>query len=95
MNTFVANIDENNLNLINEASKKSGVEYEKGAKMTFDVKMTSIGTDEKGYIFHPIFCESIDEAAILIKEYTAIKVKGANFGKDLILHQVLIKILGF
>lgn len=89
MNTFVANIDESNLNLFNEASKKSGIEYEKG------VKMTSTINDEKDDRFYPIFCESIDEAAILIEEYSAIKAQSTNFGKDLILHQVLVKLLRF
>jgi len=89
MNTFVANIDENNFGLLNEASETSGIAYEKG------VKMTASGNDEKEHVFHPIFCKSIDEAALLIKEFTNIKAKSANFGKDLILHEVLIKMLGF
>ena len=89
MNIFVANIDEKNFDLIDEASKNSGIKYEKG------VKMTTSGSDGEEHIFHPIFCKSIDEAAQLIKEYTAIKAISANLGEDLILHKVLSKILGF
>jgi len=88
MHTFVANIDEKNFDLIDEASQNSGIKYKKG------VKMKSSGNDGEKYIFHPIFCKSIDEATLLIKEYTAIKAKSANLGKDLILHQVVIKMLG-
>lgn len=88
MKIFVANIDEKNFHLIHEASQNSGIEYQKG------VKMTSNGIDEKEHISHPIFCKSISEAAILIKEYTEIKAKSTILGKDQILRQVLIEMHG-
>ena len=89
MKSFVANIDENNFDLLNKASKNSGIEYRKG------IQMTASGNDEEKYVFHPIFCKSIDEAVTLIKEYTNIKSKNVKSSKDLILHDVLIKMLGF
>ncbi len=89
MNTFVANIDENNFDLLNKASENSGIEYKKG------IQMIASGNDEEKYVFHPIFCKSIDEAVTLIKEYTNIKSKNVNFGKDLILHDVIIRMFEF
>ena len=88
MNNFVANINVINFDLLNVASVNSEIAYKKG------VQMTANGNDGQEHIFHPIFCRSIDEAAILIKEYTNIKAESGSFGNDLILHEVLIKILG-
>ncbi len=87
MKYFTANIDENNFNLLNVASETSGIKYEKG------VRMTSDRNNDEIYVFHPIFCKSIDDAVSLVKEYSNIKAKKKNIGHDLILHEVLIKIL--
>ena len=83
MKKFVANIDENNFETLENASKSCGINYEKG------VRMTSNEYDVELYSFYPIFCESYETAAKLLNEYTKTKKESGISGKDLILHEVV------
>ena len=83
MDKFIANIDVNNFNLLEEASKNCCVKYEKGVQMK-----------SNEHTFHPVFCKSLEDGVTLIKEYSNVKSKINNSGRDLILHEVIIKMLG-
>lgn len=80
---FVANIDEENLKTLQETSVSCGITYEKGVRM-----ISSVNSVQE-YAFHPIFCESYNQAAKLLNEYSKTKKEKSIAGKDLILHEVI------
>ncbi len=84
MNFLTANIACENIELLDEASNKSGVSYIRGISLTHRVNQ------KPRFSFHPIFCESEEMGEKLLHEYHAI-AREKNIEKALSKDNFVIK----
>jgi len=79
MNYFAGNIDTNNIALLEKAGSASSIQFLQGHYMSFSIN------HHKQYDFHPIFCDSKNDAAKLLKTYFDIAknhTDSNNFNND-------------